>query len=136
LLKTARAAELAMLAEHAVAAAFATLDSLAASGAALPMATPQPFGSSWQGLIDQPDRVAAPGCFRAAQEKQADSLRCVRDAFAAAALSLKAAGTLRPPSLSGCFRRKLFNDAAGVRFPPTRLPRQHRLLDKIPRQIS
>ncbi len=31
-----------------------------------PAATPQPFGSSWQVLIDQPDRVAALGCFRAA----------------------------------------------------------------------
>ena len=27
---------------------------------------PQPFGPSWQGLIDQPDRAAALGCFRAA----------------------------------------------------------------------
>src|SRR6516165_5958575 len=66
LLKTVRAAELAMPAEHAVAAAFATLDSLAPSGAVLPAATPQPFGPSWQNLIDQPDRVAALGCFRAA----------------------------------------------------------------------
>jgi TnpA family transposase len=65
LLKTVRAAELAVPAEHAVATAFATLDSLAASGA-LPAATRQPFGPSWQGLIEQPDRVAALGCFRAA----------------------------------------------------------------------
>jgi hypothetical protein len=40
-------------------------DSLPASGAALPVATPQPLGPSWQVLIDQPDRVAALGCFRA-----------------------------------------------------------------------
>jgi TnpA family transposase len=64
LLKTVRATELAMPTGHAVAAAFTTLDSLAAS--ALPPATPQPFGPSWQGLIDQPDRIAALGCFRAA----------------------------------------------------------------------
>ena len=66
LLKTVRAAELAVPADHAVATAFATLDSLAASSSALPAAAPQPFGPSWQSLIDQPDRVAALGCFRAA----------------------------------------------------------------------
>jgi hypothetical protein len=66
LLKTVRAAELAMPADHAVATAFATLDSLAASSSTLPAATPQPFGPSWQSLINQPDRVAALGCFRAA----------------------------------------------------------------------
>ena len=66
LLKTVRATELAMPTEHVVATAFATLDSLPASGPALPAATPQPFGPSWQGLINQPDRVAALGCFRAA----------------------------------------------------------------------
>jgi hypothetical protein len=41
LLKTVRAAELAVPADHAVATAFATLDSLAASGSALPAAAPQ-----------------------------------------------------------------------------------------------
>jgi hypothetical protein len=66
LLNTVRATELAMPTEHVVATAFATLDALPASGPALPAATPQPFGPSWQGLIDQPDRVAALGCFRAA----------------------------------------------------------------------
>ena len=64
LLNTARAAELAVPAQHAVATAFATLDALPAS--ALPAATRQRFGPSWQSLIDQPDRVAALGCFRAA----------------------------------------------------------------------
>ena len=67
LLKTVRAAELAIPSGHAVATAFTTLDSLAAvSRSALPATTPQPFGPSWQGLIDQPDRAAALGCFRAA----------------------------------------------------------------------
>jgi hypothetical protein len=67
LLKTVRGAKLAVPTEHAVAAAFGTLDSLTASGSTLlPPATPQPFGPSWQGLIDQPDRVAALGCYRAA----------------------------------------------------------------------
>jgi hypothetical protein len=32
----------------------------------LPKGQAQPFGASWQGLIDQPDRTAALGCFRAA----------------------------------------------------------------------
>src|SRR5204862_7976534 len=59
-------ARLAVPAGHGLAAAFATLDSLAASPNALPAKTPQPFGPSWQGLIDQPDRAAALGCFRAA----------------------------------------------------------------------
>jgi len=66
LLKLARAARLAVPADHGLAAAFATLDSLAASPNALPAKAPQPFGPSWQGLIDQPDRAAALGCFRAA----------------------------------------------------------------------
>jgi len=66
LLKLARAARLAVPAGHRLAAAFATLDSLAASPNALPAKAPQPFGPSWQGLIDQPDRAAALGCFRAA----------------------------------------------------------------------
>jgi TnpA family transposase len=67
LLKTARAAEFVIPADHRLAAAFATLDSVAASSAtALPSDISQPFGPSWQGLIDQPDRVAALGCFRAA----------------------------------------------------------------------
>lgn len=67
LLQAARAAALIVPADHRLAAAFATLDALAASSAtALPGGTSQPFGSSWQGLIDQPDRMAALGCFRAA----------------------------------------------------------------------
>jgi TnpA family transposase len=67
LLKTVRAADLAVPAGHAVATAFATLDSLAGeSSSALPAVASQPFGPSWQSLIGQPDRVAALGCFRAA----------------------------------------------------------------------
>jgi TnpA family transposase len=66
LLTLARAAPLAIPAVHKLATAFATLDSLAASPNALPATAPQPFGPSWQGLIDQPDRAAALGCFRAA----------------------------------------------------------------------
>jgi Tn3 transposase DDE domain len=49
-----------------LAAAFATLDALVASPNALPASTLQPFGPSWQVLIDQPDRAAALGCYRAA----------------------------------------------------------------------
>ena len=64
LLKTARTAEWAVPAGHAVATACATRDSLAA--AALPTAIPQPFGPSWPSLIDPPNRVAALGCYRAA----------------------------------------------------------------------
>ena len=67
LLKTARAAALAVPADHQLTAAFATLDAVAASSAAtLPNGDSQPFGLSWQGLIEQPDRAAALGCFRAA----------------------------------------------------------------------
>ena len=67
LLKTARAAALAVPADHRLTAAFATLDAVAASFAsALPEGHAQPFGASWQGLIDQPDRTAALGCSRAA----------------------------------------------------------------------
>jgi len=66
LLKLARGAPLAVPADHKLATAFATLDSLAVLPNALPATTVQPFGPSWQGLIDQPDRAAALGCFRAA----------------------------------------------------------------------
>ena len=67
LLKTARRQNSRIPADHRLAAAFATLDLVAASSATtLPGGISQPFGPSWQGLIDQPDRVAALGCFRAA----------------------------------------------------------------------
>ena len=67
LLKTARAAALAIPADHRLTEAFAALDALATSSAStLPEGHAQPFGASWQGLIDQPDRAAALGCFRAA----------------------------------------------------------------------
>ena len=67
LLRTARATALAVPADHRLTEAFAALDALAASSAStLPDGHAQPFGASWQGLIDQPDRVAALGCFRAA----------------------------------------------------------------------
>ena len=55
------------LLDHRLTEAFAALDALAASSAStLPEGHAQPFGASWQGLIDQPDRAAALGCFRAA----------------------------------------------------------------------
>ena len=60
LLTLARVAPLAIPAVHKLATAFATLDSLAASPNALPATAPQPFGPSWQGLIDQPDRSGSP----------------------------------------------------------------------------
>jgi TnpA family transposase len=67
LLRTARSVALAVPADHQLTAAFATLDAVAASStASLPVAESQPFGVSWQGLIEQPDRTAALGCFRAA----------------------------------------------------------------------
>jgi TnpA family transposase len=67
LLTAARAVQLAIPADHTLATAFTTLDSLATSSpTALPVGTGQPFGPSWRDLIDQPDRTAALGCFRAA----------------------------------------------------------------------
>ncbi len=67
LLKTARTAALAVPVDHQLTKAFAALDALASSSAStLPDGHAQPFGVSWQGLIDQPDRAAALGCFRAA----------------------------------------------------------------------
>ncbi|WP_306770249.1 hypothetical protein [Mycobacterium sp. KBS0706] len=67
LIRLARSAELAVPANHTLAAAFATLDRLGAAGATvLPVGTAYPFGPSWQSLIDQPDRKAALGCFVAA----------------------------------------------------------------------
>lgn len=67
LLTAARAVPLAVPVDHRLATALATLDALAASAAtSLPVGNAQPFGPSWQDLIDQPDRGAALGCFRAA----------------------------------------------------------------------
>jgi TnpA family transposase len=66
LLKLARETPLAVPTGHKLAAAFATLDSFSGAPNALPDKAPQPFGPSWQELIDQPDRGAALGCFRAA----------------------------------------------------------------------
>ncbi|MGH7058155.1 MAG: hypothetical protein ACREFZ_09805, partial [Acetobacteraceae bacterium] len=66
LLKLARDAPLAVPTDHKLATAFATLDALSGSPNALPDKAAQPFGPSWQALIDQPDRAAALGCFRAA----------------------------------------------------------------------
>jgi hypothetical protein len=66
LLKIAREAPLAVPTDRKLAAAFATLDALSGSPNALPDKAAQPFGPSWQALIDQPDRAAALGCFCAA----------------------------------------------------------------------
>jgi TnpA family transposase len=67
LLRIARSLALAVPADHPLTAAFATLDAVATSSTAtLPAAESQPFGVSWQRLIEQPDRTAALGCFRAA----------------------------------------------------------------------
>ena len=52
---------------HALTKAFATLDKATENkGAELPVSTDNPFGRSWQGLIDQSDRAAALKCYRAA----------------------------------------------------------------------
>lgn len=67
LLRLARSADLAVPISHALTAAFATLDRLTAAAATtLPADTPNPFGPSWQSLLDLPDRKAALGCFVAA----------------------------------------------------------------------
>lgn len=67
LLAAARIMPLAVPADHRLATALATLDGLAASAATtLPVGSTQPFGPSWRDLIDQRDRAAALGCFRAA----------------------------------------------------------------------
>jgi TnpA family transposase len=67
LLTAARSIPLAVPVDHRLATALATLDALAASSATtLPIGSSQPFGPSWRDLIDQHDRGAALGCFRAA----------------------------------------------------------------------
>ena len=57
-LTSARAVGLDLPAGHKLARAFAALDGLSESRA-LPAETDNPFGRSWQPLIDQPDRSAA-----------------------------------------------------------------------------
>jgi len=52
---------------HPLATAFMVLDSVAASqSATLPTGAIQPFGVTWKCLIEQEDRTAALGCYRAA----------------------------------------------------------------------
>jgi hypothetical protein len=64
-LTSARAVGLDLPADHKLATAFAALDGLSGSKA-LPAGTDNPFGRSWQPLIDQPDRSAALKSYTAA----------------------------------------------------------------------
>ena len=67
LLGAASAFSLDLPSTHPLAQALATLDRVAASGnRRLPIDTGNPFGRTWSLLIDQPDREAAFGGFRAA----------------------------------------------------------------------
>jgi TnpA family transposase len=107
LLTTVRTVQLAVPADHTLTAAFATLDTLAASSpTALPVGTGQPFGPSWRDLIRQPDRAAALGCFRAAT-----------------VMTLKRA--LRNRSVS--VDHSLFHRAAEDKLVPAKLWQRHRL---------
>ena len=66
-LAAARAIDLDLSANPRLAEALATLDGIAAGpGVGLPEGTGQPFGPTWAGLIDQPDRKAALQSYRAA----------------------------------------------------------------------
>lgn len=67
LLRAARGTSLTLPSDHKITEAFATLDNLAdQSSSILPAGTANPFGPSWQNLVDQSDRKAALDCFRAA----------------------------------------------------------------------
>jgi TnpA family transposase len=67
LIKAARSTDLQTPTSHKLAKAFAMLDQMAETrGATLPPSAANPFGRSWQPLIDQPDRAAALRCYRAA----------------------------------------------------------------------
>lgn len=71
LLRSARSVGLAVPPDHKLAKAFATLDPLAEKTAAeLAPGAANPFGRSWQSLIDQADRQAALKCFQAAAAMQ------------------------------------------------------------------
>ncbi len=63
--KAARATGLDLPPDHKLTTAFATLDRLSGSKE-LPIGTENPFGRSWQNLIDQPDRSAAMKSYTAA----------------------------------------------------------------------
>lgn len=67
LIAAARSTDLQTPAGHKLAKAFSILDQTAQTGeATLPPDATNPFGRSWQPLIDQPDRAAALRCYRAA----------------------------------------------------------------------
>ncbi len=66
LLTAARGIKLDCPEEHRLTKAFAMLNALPGKGAELPAKAANPFGRSWQSLIDQPDRVLALKCYRAA----------------------------------------------------------------------
>ena len=67
LLEAARSLELDAAKDHKLTGALSTLDELETAEAQnLPLETTNPFGASWRALIDQPDRKAALGSYRAA----------------------------------------------------------------------
>ena len=66
-LKAARGMNLQVQDNHGLSVAFSTLDQLASeTRTTLPEGSANPFGRSWQSLIDQPDRVQALDSYRAA----------------------------------------------------------------------
>ena len=67
LLQLARAVDLDIPVDHPLGIALAVLDRVTASeSATLPANAIQPFGVTWKSLIEQEDRTAALGCYRAA----------------------------------------------------------------------
>jgi TnpA family transposase len=110
LLKSARAVGLDLPADHKLTKAFATLDRLSAA-AILPVGEENPFGRSWQKLIDQPDRAAALKSYKAATAmllKRALNNRSVTSKDSLAHKSAEA--RLIPPTLWQQDRSRYFRD--------------------------
>jgi TnpA family transposase len=111
-LKSARAVGLDLPTDHKLTTAFATLDRLSASASrTLPAGEENPFGRSWQTLIDQPDRTAALKSYTAATAMLLKRALNNRSVTASASLAHKSVeARLIPPTLWRRDRRRYFRD--------------------------
>ena len=128
-LKSARAAGLDLPADHKLTTAFAALNRLSGFRE-LPAGTENPFGRSWQPLIDQPDRSAALKSYTAATAmllKRALNNRSVtaKDSL----LHMSAEARLIPPAIWRRDHRRYLRDLSIPPNPDHYLRRVEEALD-------
>ena len=130
-LKSARNLGLDLPADHKLRGAFATLDRLSASASrTLPAGEENPFGRSWQALIDQPDRAGALKNYTAATAmllKRAlnNSSVTARDSLAHKTVEAR----LIPPTLWRRDRQRYLRDLAIPDNPELYVQRLEKVLE-------